>query len=126
MAAGNEATGDPTNEYFLSFKTELNLPGDRQTAAGPTVFDPAQRPTYIAFNNKEDAYVEVVIYSLSGKIVWKKSDKFTKGSNSLKWDGKNGAGSGVASGVYIYQVNIRPIKGQESTSHTSKIVVIRK
>jgi len=61
---------------------------------------------------KGEADVEIIIYSSTGQLVRrldledKPAGFYTTKERSAYWDGKNGAGEYVASGVYFY--TIRP------------------
>jgi hypothetical protein len=52
----------------------------------------------------DDADVNFRFYNVAGEIVWDHTEAGHMGANLLKWDGVNGAGNRVATGVYIGRV----------------------
>jgi hypothetical protein len=69
----------------------------------PNPFNPE---TEIRFGLPEASQVEIVIFDLMGREVRKLIDKnAAAGFHSVVWDGRNGSGQTVASGVYLYQMS---------------------
>ena len=72
----------------------------------PNPFNPLEGPTLIKWYLDEDSFIELVIYSFNGEIVYKwKFEKSKQGGsagiNQTSWNGKNGIGEICANGVYI-------------------------
>lgn len=68
----------------------------------PNPFNPS---TTIRFAVPEEARVSLVIYNILGQEVRTVADAFTApGYHELQWNGRNGLGKSVASGVYIYRL----------------------
>jgi hypothetical protein len=73
----------------------------------PNPFNPE---TWIPYQLRESSHVTIRIYSVSGNLIreLKLGDKaagvYVSRSRSAYWDGKNGAGEQVASGVYFYTI----------------------
>ena len=71
----------------------------------PNPFNPE---TWIPYRLAEDAFVTLTIYDLSGRIVrtldigHRIASAYENRSKAVYWDGRNGLGEGVASGVYFY------------------------
>ncbi len=73
----------------------------------PNPFNPE---TWIPYQLKEDARVEVRIYALTGQLVrtlslgLKPAGFYVDRQKAAYWDGRNEAGEHVASGVYFYSI----------------------
>ena len=71
----------------------------------PNPFNPE---TWIPYRLAEDAFVTLTIYDLSGRVVRKLdvghriASAYENRSKAIYWDGRNGLGEQVASGVYFY------------------------
>jgi flagellar hook assembly protein FlgD len=64
--------------------------------------------TSIAFDLPIESKVEIIVYDLMGREIWKtaKTD-YTAGTHSLIWNGTNRAGQPVGTGVYLIHLNSR-------------------
>jgi len=83
----------------------------------PNPFNPT---TKLAFALPAKQRVRVNVYDVGGRLVKTVTDRvFDGGRNEVVWDGKNGAGQTVASGVYIYRIEA----GDETRS--AKMVVTK-
>jgi Leucine-rich repeat (LRR) protein len=84
--------------YEIPTKTEL-------LANYPNPFNPE---TWIPYRLAEDAFVTLTIYDSSGQVVrtlnvgHRSAAVYERQSKAIYWDGKNGLGEPVASGVYFY------------------------
>ena len=71
----------------------------------PNPFNPE---TWIPYRLAEDAFVTLTIYDLSGRIVrtldvgHRIASAYESRSKAIYWDGRNGLGERVASGIYFY------------------------
>ena len=71
----------------------------------PNPFNPE---TWIPYRLAEDAFVTLTIYDLNGRIIrtldvgHRIASSYESRSKAIYWDGKNGLGEQVASGVYFY------------------------
>ena len=71
----------------------------------PNPFNPE---TWIPYRLAEDTFVTLTIYDLSGRVVHtldvghRIASAYENRSKTIYWDGKNGLGEQVASGVYFY------------------------
>ena len=86
--------------YEIPTKTEL-------LANYPNPFNPE---TWIPYRLAEDAFVTLTIYDSSGQVVrtlnvgHRIAAVYERRSKAIHWDGKNGLGEPVASGVYFYSL----------------------
>jgi hypothetical protein len=69
-------------------------------AAVPNPFNPQ---TTLAFGLGRDGFGSVRVYNLRGELVRSLAEaaRFSSGENIVRWDGRDGAGDPVASGIYI-------------------------
>lgn len=76
-----------------TFKLERNFP------------NPFNPETVLKFNLPEASRVSLNVYNILGQVVRTLVDEeLPAGAHSVVWDGKNGQGSDVASGVYFYRI----------------------
>ncbi len=74
----------------------------------------------IGFGLASDMPVHLAVYSASGRKVRKLvSGHMRAGRNSIAWDGRDGAGQPVSSGVYLYRLEAG------GRSETRKMLLIR-
>lgn len=68
--------------------------------------NPCNPTTTIEFGLPETRYVEIFVYSLTGKKVATMVDGIMQGGyHQVKWDGKDSSGKQLTSGIYFYQIN---------------------
>ncbi|HSG26962.1 MAG TPA: T9SS type A sorting domain-containing protein, partial [Candidatus Krumholzibacterium sp.] len=68
----------------------------------PNPFNPA---TTIRFDLKEDSKVMLSVYNVNGGLVATLVDRnMTAGRKEIRWEGRDGMGSPVSSGVYFYRM----------------------
>lgn len=68
----------------------------------PNPFNPS---TEIRFQLPEAGHVVIRIFNALGQEVRRLEDRtYEAGVHSVRWDGKDGLGKGVASGIYLYQL----------------------
>jgi flagellar hook assembly protein FlgD len=58
--------------------------------------------------SNKDISTRIGIYNIRGQKVRELPVQLTKGSETYKWDGKDGAGKPVAQGVYFIKVKALP------------------
>jgi flagellar hook assembly protein FlgD len=89
MGAGERLTLTPS-EFFLSQNY-------------PNPFNPT---TTISYGLPYDAQVRLDIFNIMGQKVRTLIDfRQVAGFRNVTWDGRDGAGKSVASGVYFYRIN---------------------
>ncbi len=88
--------------------------------------NPFNAITTIRFGLPEDGKVSLTIYSILGQKVAAviSEQEFTAGSHAILWDGKNDAGRGVATGVYLYYLTVR--KDGATKFHQARKLVLLK
>jgi hypothetical protein len=85
--------------------------------AFPSPFNPE---TTISFDLLEHTDVDINIFDLWGRQVWStRLNPQPTGRYELKWNGRDNRGGGLASGIYIIQVNAGPV------SESTKVVLLR-
>ena len=88
----------------------------------PNPFNPE---TWIPYRLAEDAFVTLTIYDLSGRLVrtlevgHRIASVYENRSKAIYWDGRNGLGERVASGVYFYNLSTG------NYSATRKMLVVK-
>ena len=124
-ASSDGITADLDVETAL---VDPNAPGGYVTNY-PNPFRPPSEPTTIAWKLADDASVTLRIFSQAGGLVIEKT--FAKGAagglaglNQWIWDGKNGAGSLIASGGYLLLIEAQ---GTGETLHVirRKLAAVR-
>jgi photosystem II stability/assembly factor-like uncharacterized protein len=106
-------------ESIASFEVEVGVPAPSLTLAQnhPNPFNPT---TTIGFTLPAESAVTIDIYDSAGRFVRRVLEaRVPAGQHEASWDGRNAAGTEVASGVYF----CRLAAGKESLSR--KIVLLR-
>jgi hypothetical protein len=104
--------GGPTAADFLPVVLKSYL-----MEARPNPFNPT---TTIGYTMVADGFAEIVIYDIRGRLIRTLVSGYaTEGFNQVTWDGRNDAGSRVASGVYLYQLRTG------SMVETKKMVMVK-
>ncbi|HEX9828923.1 MAG TPA: FlgD immunoglobulin-like domain containing protein, partial [Bacteroidota bacterium] len=91
----------------------------------PNPFNPE---TVIRYSLPEQSIVNLRIYDMLGREVRALvEEKQNAGSHSLVWDGNDGTGNQLASGVYVYRFVVTPLesKGTKSFVTSKKMVLMR-
>ena len=92
--------------------------------------NPFGNTTHFVFeHNHPDEQLEVTIsiYNVSGSLVKTIKETFTPSgsrSNEITWDGTGDNGGRLASGVYVYRLNIATETGFKSSAY-QKLVIVR-
>ncbi len=99
------------------------IPAETELLANyPNPFNPE---TWIPYRLAEDAFVTLTIYDLSGQVVrtldvgLQVAAVYENRSKAIYWDGRNGLGEQVASGVYFYHLSAGDY------SATRKMVILK-
>ncbi len=83
----------------------------------PNPFNPA---TTVAFDLPEDSHVVIKIFNILGtEIRTVVAAPYQAGRHRVAWDGRNGIGAPVASGVYLYRIDAG------SFTHVKKMMLLR-
>jgi hypothetical protein len=84
--------------------TDGQLP--QQAALYQNVPNPFNPQTTIAFSLPQESHVRVEVYDMTGRLVRVLADEMrTSGEHSVIWDGRDAAGSRVASGTYFCKMS---------------------
>ena len=115
---------DPTAPAAPAQVTLTRLPEPTtETSLLPNYPNPFNPETWIPYQLSEPADVEVLIYSVDGRLVrrlalgWMPSGVYRSRSRAAYWDGRNASGESVASGVYFYTLRAGDFSG------TRKLVI---
>ena len=96
-----------------------------ETLLLPNYPNPFNPETWIPYRLAEDAVVTLTVYDLSGHVVrtldvgHRIAAVYENRSKAIYWDGQNGLGERVASGVYFYNLSA------EDYSATRKMLVVK-
>lgn len=83
------------------------VPAPEQNSLQQNYPNPSNPYTYIPFTLKEDSKISVGIYDITGrKIATLVEQYYPGGSYTVQWDGLDGSGSAVSSGLYFYQLRV--------------------
>jgi tetratricopeptide (TPR) repeat protein len=89
----------------------------------PNPFNPTTKISYVL---PYISSVELVVYDILGRQV--KNFNLTSqpsGTQTLTWDGTNNYNAPVASGVYLYRINIKSLENSETFTKTSKLMLLK-
>ncbi|MGH7454329.1 MAG: FlgD immunoglobulin-like domain containing protein, partial [bacterium] len=82
--------------------------------------------TLIAFSLPAASQVTVNIYNETGQLVRTLVDgEMTAGRHRIYWNGKNQAGSSIASGIYLYQIVARGRNGEAAFTQTKRMTLLK-
>ena len=105
-------TGKKTPHYqrgILVLEQLLAALVPKETALLANYPNPFNPETWIPYHLANDTDVSLFIYDINGALVreldlgHQRAGYYTDRSRAAYWDGRNGLGEGVASGVYFYQ-----------------------
>lgn len=89
----------------------------------PNPFNPT---TTIRYALPKDAFVTLKVYNLLGQEVTSLRDEMQNvGFHDVVWNGRNNAGQTVASGVYFYRLEARPLDGAEPFTSFKKMLMLK-
>jgi flagellar hook assembly protein FlgD len=89
----------------------------------PNPFNPT---TTIKYALPRASRVVVRVYDMLGQqVAMLKDEMQTAGTHDVVWDGKNTQGHSVASGVYFYQMEARPVDGSAAFTGMRKMVLVK-
>jgi hypothetical protein len=89
----------------------------------PNPFNPS---TKISFALPSESAISLRIYSILGQeVLVLANEKQPAGYYSVEWDGRNRFGNKVASGVYFYRLEAKPVSGGKAFSNLRKMVLLK-
>ena len=95
-----------------------DLPVDFRLSAAPNPFNAS---TLISFSLPADGHVALRIYNLQGQLIRSLSQGWRRaGSHRAEWDGRDGEGRALGSGVYLVQ-----LKADGGAQQTWKSILLR-
>jgi hypothetical protein len=111
------------NGMFYDLENESGVPTAFSVSAYPNPFNPS---TTLSYRLPQDAVVSVQIYDLIGRKVRSLVDESkSAGYYRIVWNGRDEAGSQVASGVYLYRFSAIPTDGGKIAVRSGKLVLTR-
>ena len=111
---GNSTTGTEqySQEVPLSFSLEQNYP------------NPFNAQTTIGYQITRESHVILSIYDILSEKVIRLIDKNqSAGEYAITWDGTDGSGRQVTSGVYVFKIEVRSVS--DRVVRTRKMILIR-
>ncbi|HCV43607.1 MAG TPA: hypothetical protein DGH68_08995, partial [Bacteroidetes bacterium] len=89
----------------------------------PNPFNPT---TTLRYALPKDAHVSLSIYNILGqRIATLKDEVQSVGYHDVIWNGKNDVGSQVASGVYFYRIEARPVDSGDAFTSIKKMMFLK-
>ena len=108
QARGLDLTDATSLRGFFFLKQLLAALTPKETGLLPNYPNPFNPETWIPYNLADDADVQITIYDTKGALVrqldlgHQMAGYYTNRSRAAYWDGRNGGGESVASGLYFY------------------------
>ncbi|MEK9137135.1 MAG: T9SS type A sorting domain-containing protein, partial [Bacteroidota bacterium] len=98
----------------LTFALEQNYP------------NPFNPTTTLRYSLPKDARVTLAIYNILGqRVVALKDEVQNIGFYNVLWNGRNDFGTSVASGVYFYRIEAKPVDGSETFMSIKKMLMLK-
>ena len=125
----NSAFGVLIDDVRINLKTTTDLAefpqGDADTPEGFKLSqnypNPFNMSTRIEFLIPEAGHVTISVYNLQGQQVAQIYDAYRQaGENVVSWDGNNGNGMHIGSGIYFYRIEV-----DKKFTRTNKMVIIK-
>ncbi len=80
-------------------------------------------PIHFLVNLQTPGQINLVLFDITGEIVWEGSVEGNSGRNSLAWNLENQSGVPVASGLYLYAVEAND--GTSTITQRGKVAILR-
>lgn len=120
----NDNTGSGEVDFTV---VDGNIVDIRNLANYPNPFNDLTHFVFEHNHPLEQLKVQIEIYNTAGELVKNISQEFTpegSWSNDITWDGTDNHGGRLASGVYVYRLNITTDRGFVSSAY-QKLVIVR-
>lgn len=118
ILAGEDVELDELEKRNEAGPAEDQLP--TQISLGPAFPNPFNPSTTISYQIPEAGRVRLRLYDMLGQLVTTLVDReVAAGKHSVVWDGRNERGEFVATGVYLYRMEVA------SVVRTKKLVLAR-
>ncbi len=117
-------TSDIHNAY-LSVQMRVGDVRPKETILGQNFPNPFNPETWIPYQLSRDSNVTIQIYNVSGSAIrtlnlgHKSTGSYMTASTAAYWDGKNGVGEHVSSGIYFYTLQTK------NFSATRRMVILK-
>jgi hypothetical protein len=91
--------------------------------------NPFKKHTYFTFNLSHSSLVTLSIFTISGKMIYKKEITCDRGFNRILWNGEDADCDRVANGIYFYKIKAKSISDGsqfnniDEVEYTGKIAV---
>ncbi|MBD3348560.1 MAG: S8 family serine peptidase [Candidatus Eisenbacteria bacterium] len=110
---------DGTEEKVATSRP-IHVPGTSTLALSTAAPNPVREGCALAYHLPERGYTRLAIYDVSGRMVRELVDGMRDaGPGSVLWDGRDGAGQQVASGIYLARIE------HGGAVRTGKLLVVR-
>ena len=119
----HKVTTTDIHNAYMSVQMQVGNVRPKETILGQNFPNPFNPETWIPYQLSRDTSVTIKIYDVSGHSVrtlnlgHKSIGSYMTNSTAAYWDGKNGAGEHVSSGIYFYALQT------ESFSATRRMVI---
>ena len=118
MGGGFDIGADESEAVGIAGSTPVGLP--TRTKLAPPHPNPFNPQTLIPFELAKSGVVRLTVYDLRGALVRTLLDtQLQPGSHAVRWDGTSETGVGVATGVYIVQLEM------DRERETQKVVLVK-
>ena len=121
----HKVTTTDIHNAYMSVQMQVGNVRPKETILGQNFPNPFNPETWIPYQLSRDTNVTIKIYDVSGHSVrtlnlgHKSIGSYMTNSTAAYWDGKNGAGEHVSSGIYFYALQT------ESLSATRRMVILK-
>ena len=121
----HKVTTTDIHNAYMSVQMQVGNVRPKETILGQNFPNPFNPETWIPYQLSRDTNVTIKIYDVSGHSVrtlnlgHKSIGSYMTSSTAAYWDGKNGAGEHVSSGIYFYALQT------ESLSATRRMVILK-
>ena len=129
-----EDKSDLVQKGISNIEILLNTVITKKTILLPNYPNPFNPETWIPYDLKDDAHVNIHIFNLNGQTVrkldigYKTAGNYRTKTRAAYWNGKNSSGERVANGTYFYTLTARYTNKYSSTDRfnaTRKMVVVK-
>lgn len=100
-------------------KLETEAPNPPRTLAVSTQVEPTSRGTVFALELPRNSNVALEVFTIAGQRLMREDRILAAGTHELVWRGLDASGRRVASGIYLYRVQV------DQERRTGKIAVVR-
>ena len=121
----HKVTTTDIHNAYMSVQMQVGNVIPQETILGQNFPNPFNPETWIPYQLSRDTNVTIQIYNVSGHSVrtlnlgHKSIGSYMTSSTAAYWDGKNGTGEHVSSGIYFYALQT------ESFSATRRMVILK-